>query len=198
MLAVTIATFQLKLYADVSGVPLRISRYGLSFALVTDVLIASSLTFYLHKGRTGHRRTDGLVKTLIIITIHNTALTSVLDLLVLIFENLYPHTLIYPSFFLIVAPLYTNSLLSSVNARQSLRLKQQKLSQLSAMQLSLSHLDRTSGAQPSQLDEAILDARAMNPAGVEAHLQPFSDVTSKKPWIRQECNAGKMPEEGCT
>ncbi|KDR70329.1 hypothetical protein GALMADRAFT_144642 [Galerina marginata CBS 339.88] len=52
---------------------------------LNDVLIAASLSYYLHISRSGIRSTDTLINKLIVFAINNGALTSVFDIIVVIF-----------------------------------------------------------------------------------------------------------------
>ncbi|KAI0032119.1 hypothetical protein K488DRAFT_86153 [Vararia minispora EC-137] len=77
----------------------------------TDVAIAAVISYLLNRSRTGFRR----------FTVNTGLLTSVNALCSLIAVAVSPDTFIYVFFFFIMARLYTNSLLATLNARRSVR-----------------------------------------------------------------------------
>jgi hypothetical protein len=124
VLSVSITGLQAKYFANLTGTPQLMARIGLSLSLATDVLIASSLTFYLLRGRTGRKKTDSLVNRLTVHAVNNGILTSATDLVVLVFVIIAPNSLIYLSIFEVVGNLYTNSLLATLNARNAIKAQQ--------------------------------------------------------------------------
>jgi len=118
-LAVTIRAFQLEFFAafvEITG----IVDASLALAVVTDVIIAGSLSFYLHTSRSGVTSTDTLINKLMAYAINNGILTSVFDIIVLIYVTTQPHNLIFLAVFQIVGNLYTNSMMATLNSRISL------------------------------------------------------------------------------
>lgn len=100
---------------------LKWAKATLAFSFATDFLIATSLTYYLHRQRSGRTRTDTLLTKLMILAVNNGFLTSAVDLLVLVFIIVAPKTLIFLAIFVIEGNLYTNSLLATLNARHLFR-----------------------------------------------------------------------------
>ncbi|KAK0237743.1 hypothetical protein EDD85DRAFT_555306 [Armillaria nabsnona] len=102
------------------GISMFVTGYRASLALyvVTDLLIALLLCYFLHSSRTGIKRTDTLINRLIVYAIHNGLITSVADIFVIAFNIAYPKNLVYLSVDLIVANLYSNSFLATLNARR--------------------------------------------------------------------------------
>ncbi|KAK0490035.1 hypothetical protein EDD18DRAFT_1359022 [Armillaria luteobubalina] len=97
--AITGYSLKLKLYALFeTPVMTNLLKISMCLYLGTDVLVAASLCYYLHTSRTGHKR--------------------VTDLLVIIFNRVYPGNLIYLSLYQVVANLYSNSFLASLNFRK--------------------------------------------------------------------------------
>ncbi|PBK68790.1 hypothetical protein ARMSODRAFT_193189 [Armillaria solidipes] len=93
-------------------------RASLTLYVVTDLLVAVLLSYFLHSSRTGMKRTDTLINRLIVYAVHNGLITSVADILVLAFNIAYPKNLVYLSIYQIVANLYSNSFLATLNARR--------------------------------------------------------------------------------
>jgi len=93
---------------------------SISLALSADFMIAASLSFYLHTGRSGIESTDTLINKLMAYVINNVILTSVFDIIDLIFVITEIDNLIFLAIFQIVGNLYTNSMLATLNSRQSL------------------------------------------------------------------------------
>ncbi|KAL5522314.1 hypothetical protein ACEPAF_2171 [Sanghuangporus sanghuang] len=90
-----------------------------SFVVVSDFSIAGSLIFYLHRSRTGFRKTETMVNRLIIIIINTGLSTSIVAALTLIFLSIYPHKYIYVACFVSISKLYVNSLLATLNCRKT-------------------------------------------------------------------------------
>ncbi|KAK0200034.1 hypothetical protein DFS33DRAFT_213487 [Desarmillaria ectypa] len=93
-------------------------RASLAIHVVTDILVAASLCYYLHSSRTGIKRTDTIINRLMVYAVHNGLLTAVADILVIAFNTAYPSNLIYLAVYQVVANLYSNSLLATLNARR--------------------------------------------------------------------------------
>ncbi|PBK81734.1 hypothetical protein ARMGADRAFT_1090973 [Armillaria gallica] len=113
----------------------NLMKTAMSLYLATDVLVAASLCYYLHTSRTGLKRTDTIINKLIFYAINNGLLTgqshsillclltndvhfSVTDLLVIVFNQVYPSNLVYLSLYQVVANLYSNSFLATLNSRR--------------------------------------------------------------------------------
>ncbi|KAF9459307.1 hypothetical protein BDZ94DRAFT_1048553 [Collybia nuda] len=92
---------------------------SLFLAAVTDITIVASLTHYLRKNKSGMQNTDTIVNYLITHIVGNGILTTVVDILVLIFA-IVNRNMIYLAIYQVVANLYANSVLASLNSRRSL------------------------------------------------------------------------------
>jgi len=92
---------------------------GLGGAAVADLAIAGTLVYYLNKSRTGFKRTDSIINTLMIYSINTGLVTSICALLNVIFAIITPTEQIYTAFFWCLAKLYVNSFLATLNSRQS-------------------------------------------------------------------------------
>ncbi|KAL5500837.1 hypothetical protein ACEPAH_9224 [Sanghuangporus vaninii] len=96
-----------------------LGRASESLVVVSDFSIAGSLIFYLHRSRTGFRKTETMVNRLIILTINTGLSTSIVATLTLIFISIYPHKYIYVACFVNITKLYVNSLLATLNCRKT-------------------------------------------------------------------------------
>ncbi|KAJ7156813.1 hypothetical protein C8R43DRAFT_1125394 [Mycena crocata] len=82
-----------------------------------DVLIASILCFLLLRSRTGFKRSDSMIKKLVLFFVNTTLITSLFAIASLISITVAPTTFIYILFFFCMGRLYSNSLLAILNAR---------------------------------------------------------------------------------
>jgi len=117
----TALLFKEKLLVNIPGRPETIAKVILSVAVGIDVTIAISLSLYLHKSRTGFKRTDKLINKLVIYTMNNGLLTSATDIVALVFVFTEPHNLIFLAITQVIGNLYTNSLMALLNSRYSLK-----------------------------------------------------------------------------
>lgn len=93
-------------------------RASLALYVVTDLLVALLLCYFLHSSRTGIKRTDTLINRLMVYAVHNGLITSVADIFVIAFNIAYPKNLVYLAVYQVVANLYSNSFLATLNARR--------------------------------------------------------------------------------
>ncbi|KAF9025437.1 hypothetical protein BDZ89DRAFT_79798 [Hymenopellis radicata] len=111
--------------------PLTLSKVTLGIAAVLDIVIATSLTVILHKRRPrtpknlstssgAWGRTDTLINRLILYTISNGILTTVLALVVMFFIVFDSRDLIYLALGDIMSKVYTISLVTMLNSRRRL------------------------------------------------------------------------------
>jgi len=94
---------------------------GLGGAAVADLTIAGTLVFFLNRSRTGYKRTDSIINTLMIYSIKTGLLTSIFATATVIFFVAMPNAFVYDVFFFCLGRLYVNSLLASLNSRQTMR-----------------------------------------------------------------------------
>ncbi|KIM81741.1 hypothetical protein PILCRDRAFT_488674 [Piloderma croceum F 1598] len=97
----------------------------LSGDIACDTLITLSMCYYLHKSRTGLKGTDTMINLLITYAIRTCLVTTVCTTLCLVTFNALPRDMIYQPFYFIGCRLYANSLLSMLNARETIRDKGQ-------------------------------------------------------------------------
>ncbi|KAJ7352154.1 hypothetical protein DFH08DRAFT_858037 [Mycena albidolilacea] len=119
-MAVQVRTFQLKriaLFFEFQW----IASVGLACASAADLIIAASLSYYLLKSRTGIKTTDSVVNKLILYAMNTGLLTGICVLIDMICFLTMPKNLIHIAFNLVVGKLYTNSLLATLNFRDTIR-----------------------------------------------------------------------------
>ncbi|KZP20566.1 hypothetical protein FIBSPDRAFT_742198 [Athelia psychrophila] len=112
--------YNLKTYAELAalqGPSMTINALGAA----GDVVIAVSLCTMLHKSRTGFKRSDTMVKRLMLFTINTGLLTSICAIASLISIAASPNTFIYIAFFFMMGRLYSNTLMATLNARRAIR-----------------------------------------------------------------------------
>jgi len=112
----TIHTFQLQV--GQAGQIKSIGSIALSLGVATDVFTAASLSYFLHKMRTGFKRSDTLINRLIIYSVNTGTLTSVFSAAVLAMYNLMPTNFIYISLYFILCKLFANSCVGTLNTRR--------------------------------------------------------------------------------
>jgi len=98
-----------------------ITKVGLGSAAACDLIIAVGLCWYLYQSRTGYRKTDSLIVTLMLYTLNCGLLTGIGAAMVVITFSVFPTTLFFMAFFWILGKLYCNSCVAMLNSRQALR-----------------------------------------------------------------------------
>ncbi|KAI1783575.1 hypothetical protein LXA43DRAFT_321838 [Ganoderma leucocontextum] len=89
---------------------------GLS--IICDVLIAASLSYYLHSKKTGFKRTDSIINRLIIYAVNRGALTAICQTGHMVTTVALPGRFIFLPFALLDGRLYCNTLLATLNAQR--------------------------------------------------------------------------------
>ncbi|KAI5118150.1 hypothetical protein M0805_000530 [Coniferiporia weirii] len=92
-----------------------------SVVTFTDISITAVLAFLLRSLRSGMKQSDSLMKRLIIYTICTGLTSSVGALVALVTAVVLPHLFVYLIADIVIAKLYTNSVLALLNSRQRLR-----------------------------------------------------------------------------
>jgi hypothetical protein len=90
-------------------------------ACVADILITVTLVFTLHKKRTGFVATDDAISKIIRMTVQTGMITAICAIGDVVFFMTLPHTALNFLWDLSLAKLYSNCLLSTLNARASLQ-----------------------------------------------------------------------------
>ncbi|ETW81806.1 hypothetical protein HETIRDRAFT_173484 [Heterobasidion irregulare TC 32-1] len=94
---------------------------GLGSAAAADLLIAISMCYYLFRSRTGFQKTDSMITTLMLYSINTGLITSIVATGAVIAFATMPLNFIWLGFFWVLGKCYVNSLLASLNGRESLR-----------------------------------------------------------------------------
>jgi len=94
---------------------------GFAITAATDVLITASLCYFLQIRKSGHSKTNGLVNSLITLTISNGVLSSTIAVLAFVFQLAMPKTMLSFAMCFLLGKAYSNTLLSSLNSRRSAR-----------------------------------------------------------------------------
>ncbi|KAL0951660.1 hypothetical protein HGRIS_008340 [Hohenbuehelia grisea] len=87
--------------------------------MAVDFIITASLTFYLHQSRSGLRHTEKMINRIIMISVNNGIITFMLDAITLILAATQKGNLIYCAFFNVIANVYTNTILATLNSRRT-------------------------------------------------------------------------------
>jgi hypothetical protein len=91
---------------------------ALSSDIACDLVITVSMVYYLHKNRTGFKRTDTMIDMLVTYSIRTCLLITVCTLSSLITFFVFPNEIIYGAFYFVACRLYVGSFLSTLNARE--------------------------------------------------------------------------------
>ncbi|KAL5532061.1 hypothetical protein ACEPAF_5625 [Sanghuangporus sanghuang] len=94
--------------------------FGLALSSVIDLIITSALCYYLQGNRTGYSSIDDVIHRLLLYTINNGLLTAFASLLAMVFAAAMPHNFVFLSLHFIIAKCYINSLLATLNSRDTL------------------------------------------------------------------------------
>ncbi|EJD07970.1 uncharacterized protein FOMMEDRAFT_101388 [Fomitiporia mediterranea MF3/22] len=95
--------------------------FGLSLSCIIDVIITSSLCYYLQGNRTGYSSIDDVLHRLLLYTINNGLLTTFASMLAMVFAAAMPNNFLFLSLHFIIAKCYVNSLLATLNSRDALK-----------------------------------------------------------------------------
>ncbi|KAJ1303218.1 hypothetical protein OPQ81_011417 [Rhizoctonia solani] len=113
--ATTIAAFKIVDFRRFNEMKVQISLWLVTSA-IADTAITIVLSWYLHSHRTGFSKTDDLITRLIRVTVQTGLITTVWALIDLLMYLVVPNSL-HLLFNLPLPKLYSNSLLSTLNAR---------------------------------------------------------------------------------
>ncbi|KAF4622143.1 hypothetical protein D9613_009320 [Agrocybe pediades] len=87
------------------------------FAVVSDIMIAASLMYFLHGQRSGMKRTDRVITKLIVYAANRGLVTSIVIIVEAIAFTKLHNTLWFLAIDFIIGKLYANSLLATLNCR---------------------------------------------------------------------------------
>lgn len=100
-----------------------VTSAGMGSAAAADITIAVSLCYYLMKSRTGFKRTDSLISTLMIYSLTTGLVTSFIAFIIVVTFAVMPNKYVWLGFFWLIGKCYVNSILAALNSRDSLREK---------------------------------------------------------------------------
>ncbi|KAI0662494.1 hypothetical protein C8Q70DRAFT_562873 [Cubamyces menziesii] len=89
--------------------------------LAGDIQLTTILVYALHQGRSGIKRTDSMVDTLIVYALSSGALICVLNVVSLVLSVVFSHSVIFATSTLVTQTVYTNSFVVALNTRQLVR-----------------------------------------------------------------------------
>ncbi|OCH87207.1 hypothetical protein OBBRIDRAFT_837569 [Obba rivulosa] len=132
---------------NVNGTINGVFYLGAAAAATADIILATSLVVILWKRQTGFRKTDTVLRTLIIYSINTCALTCLVGITSIItFASLQSSpSLVYVAFYHQLPTLLFNALLATYNSRQELR--SVVVGKGEAVTIPLSDLPTRSGAE---------------------------------------------------
>ncbi|RDB29098.1 hypothetical protein Hypma_014793 [Hypsizygus marmoreus] len=104
---------------------------SLGSGVVADTFIAGSLCHSLAKSRTGFRKTDSLVNVLMVYAINTCLLTTVCSTACFITYTVWPNEFTFIGIYFSLSKLFFNSLLATLNSRESLSEKISGISDIS-------------------------------------------------------------------
>jgi hypothetical protein len=94
---------------------------SLGSGVVADILIASSMCWFLYHKKTGFARTDSMIMTLMSYCINSGLVTCLLTIGVLITFSVNTSSMLWTIFYWPMSKAYANSLLAMLNSRDHLR-----------------------------------------------------------------------------
>jgi len=127
---------------ELKGLSMTVNLLG----VVADVFIASALFYFLRRSRTGFKKSDTMISRLIMFTVSTGFLTSICAIASLVSIVVWGQTLIYVAFYFSLGRLYSNSVLATLNARQSIRGLGEDSDELSFSLQSMSKRQRTNNS----------------------------------------------------
>ncbi|KAI0648720.1 hypothetical protein C8Q79DRAFT_466210 [Trametes meyenii] len=148
-------------------------------AVATDVLLTGALIRVLLRSRTGFKRTDLTLDTLIVYSINTGLLTSVTGLLVFVFALILPGNYIYAGISIVNAKLYANSVLAVLNSRRSLSSSAKVVDDFEMYPTNSSRSQRTHGTIPDTWPSHQVSVH-FHPTG-SASAASMKDVASPRP-----------------
>ncbi|KAF8158031.1 hypothetical protein B0H34DRAFT_707237 [Crassisporium funariophilum] len=95
---------------------------SLGFGVITDIITAGALCFFLNRLRTGLKSSDSLVSSLTSYAINTGVLTSTVSMATLILYNVMPeNNLYFVATYFILSKLYAISFMATLNTRRAIR-----------------------------------------------------------------------------
>lgn len=121
-LALVFAVKSFQLPGVFAVVNLRVlGTVALAVGVLTDLVTAAALCYFLSKLRTGYKQSDSLVNSLVRYAVNTGALTSAVSLSTVILYNLMPSNLIFVATYFLLSKLYAISFMATLNTRRVVR-----------------------------------------------------------------------------
>ncbi|KAJ7309995.1 hypothetical protein DFH08DRAFT_1088175 [Mycena albidolilacea] len=108
------------LFADGSQLTPQADSW-LAITVVNDLSLTLSLMYYLHQYRTGFTKTDTVIRRLMRSALESAAFATFFSIMILIMFTVLPKTGLHLMFSQPMGRIYTSTLLSTLNARETLR-----------------------------------------------------------------------------
>ncbi|KAJ7688363.1 hypothetical protein B0H17DRAFT_654790 [Mycena rosella] len=99
---------------------LIISGLVQGLAALNDIAITGALSYYLHARRSSLPSSEKLIDTLIVYAVSRGVLTAIAQIMFLVLNVALPHRQFWLPFHMTVGKLYVNSVLATLNVRQTL------------------------------------------------------------------------------
>ncbi|KAJ7588252.1 hypothetical protein C8J56DRAFT_67317 [Mycena floridula] len=113
----TIDSFKLRYFVHLPELK-TLGTITLGLGVLTDVVIAAALCFYLKRLRNNYKRAD-MVTNLMVYAVNTGILTSAISASTLLCYNLMPTNFIFIGFYFVLSKLYAISFLATLNTRRS-------------------------------------------------------------------------------
>ncbi|KAI0708465.1 hypothetical protein C8Q76DRAFT_744516 [Earliella scabrosa] len=121
-MALTIHLFVDTSIFSIGSLQIRIlAGFANGLSVICDVLIAAGLCYYLSSGKSGFTRTNNMVDRLMLYAIQRGALTAICQACHMITTVALPGRFLFLPFAFIQGKLYCNTLLATLNVRNSLK-----------------------------------------------------------------------------
>ncbi|KAF9225215.1 hypothetical protein BS17DRAFT_584744 [Gyrodon lividus] len=113
---------RLRLYtAFIQPFPSWVFTLGLTLSAVVDIIITTSLCWFLRRSRSLVPRTNRIIDALTVWTVQNGSITCFAAIASLICWKVMPENRIFLGLHFVVGKLYANSLLATLNARNNIK-----------------------------------------------------------------------------
>ncbi|KAH8096757.1 hypothetical protein BXZ70DRAFT_1009439 [Cristinia sonorae] len=166
--------------------------FSLGALTVADIIISASLCVLLRKqGSMAFSRTQSIVRSLMLYSINGSALTSLCAVVCLVTYATMSTNFIFEAFYFVLPKLYLNSLLATLNARESLR---QTLTSTDLVSIPLSKTQTSNVVPPSPISpikrssrngvDAFSGVREDRPAVLNIHVETTTDRKSDRDSVR--------------
>ncbi|KAK7680326.1 hypothetical protein QCA50_016566 [Cerrena zonata] len=109
---------------------------ALALSMFTDIIVASTMVYYLYRRRSSFQRTQGIINQLILYFVSTSGILVMISFGVLVSYLINPDSMLYAGFLFIYARALANALFGSLNAREQLRNKLSEVVTLSGVSFS--------------------------------------------------------------